>query len=77
MELSAQIIKEMSVIVDDNNAMTKLLKYVKRLVRDTSDRNKVDNLTYRIGESLREVKESKEGKRTLNTLDSLLDELEN
>lgn len=77
MELSAQIIKEMSIIVDDNNAMTKLLKYVRKLVKTTTRNVEANDITGIIANGLREVKDFQDGKIKLNTLDSLINELEN
>lgn len=77
MELSAQIIKEMSIIVDDNNAMTKLLKYVRKLVKTTTRNVESKDITDIIANGLREVKDFQDGKIRLNTLDSLINELEN
>ena len=39
MDISAQIIKEMSTIVDDDSAMTKLLAYVKSLTKSVHEKN--------------------------------------
>lgn len=77
MDISAQIIKEMSIIVDDDNAMTKLLAYVKRLAKSVHEKKYEDDITIHIANGLRQVKLAKEGKIRLNTLDNLLDELDN
>lgn len=77
MELSAEIIKEMGAIVDDNNAMTKLLKYVRRLSRKVNSENPgSEDITSKIANGLKEVKMAQEGAVKLNTLDHLINELE-
>lgn len=76
MDISAQIIKEMSTIVDNDSAMTKLLAYVKRLAKSVHEKKNEDDITIHIANGLRQVKLAKEGKIRLNTLDSLLDELD-
>lgn len=77
MELSAEIIKEMGAIVDDNNAMAKLLKYVRRLSRKVNSENSgSEDITSKISNGLKEVKMAQEGVVKLNTLDHLINELE-
>ena len=39
MDISAQIIKEMSTIVDNDSAMNKLLAYVKKLAKSVHEKN--------------------------------------
>lgn len=76
MDISAQIIKEMGSIVDNDNAMTKLLAYVKKLAKSVHEKKQEDDITIHIANGLRQVKLAKEGKLQLNTLDNLLDELD-
>ena len=76
MDISAQIIKEMGSIVDNDNAMTKLLTYVKKLAKSVHEKKQEDDITIHIANGLRQVKLAKEGKIRLNTLDNLLDELD-
>lgn len=76
MDISAQIIKEMGSIVDNDNAMTKLLAYVKKLAKSVHEKKQEDDITIHIANGLRQVKLAKEGKIQLNTLDNLLDELD-
>ena len=76
MDISAQIIKEMGSIVDNDNAMTKLLAYVKKLAKSVHEKKQEDDITILIANGLRQVKLAKEGKIQLNTLDNLLDELD-
>ncbi len=76
MDISAQIIKEMGSIVDDENAMTKLLGYVKKLAKSVHAKQYEEDITMNIANGLRQVKLAKEGKIQLNTLDNLLDELD-
>ncbi|MBD5287171.1 MAG: hypothetical protein K2M83_08235 [Muribaculaceae bacterium] len=76
MDISAQIIKEMGSIVDNDNAMTKLLAYVKKLAKSVHEKKQEDDITIHIANGLRQVKLAKEGKIRLNTLDNLLDELD-
>ena len=76
MEISAQIIKEMSAIVDDDSAMHKLLVYVKELARSVHEKRQENDITLHIANALRQVKLAKEGKLQLNTLDNLIDELD-
>ena len=76
MDISAQIIKEMSTIVDNDGAMTKLLAYVKKLAKSVHEKNYEEDITIHIANGLRQVKLAKEGKIRLNTLDNLLDELD-
>ena len=76
MDISAQIIKEMGSIVDNDNAMTKLLAYVKKLAKSVPEKKQEDDITIHIANGLSQVKLAKEGKLQLNTLDNLLDELD-
>lgn len=76
MDISAQIIKEMSTIVDNDSAMTKLLAYVKRLAKSVHDKNYEEDITIHIANGLRQVKLAKEGTIHLNTLDNLLNDLD-
>ena len=76
MDISAQIIKEMSTIVEDDSAMNKLLAYVKKLAKSVHDKKYEEDITIHIANGLRQVKLAKEGKIRLNTLDNLLDELD-
>lgn len=76
MDISAQIIKEMGSIVDNDNAMTKLLAYVKKLAKSVHEKKQEDDITIHIANGLKQVKLAKEGKLQLNTLDNLLDELD-
>ena len=76
MDISAQIIKEMGSIVDNDNAMTKLLAYVKKLAKSVHEKKQEDDITIHIANGLKQVKLAKEGKIRLNTLDNLLDELD-
>lgn len=76
MDISAQIIKEMSTIVDDDSAMNKLLAYVKKLARAVNEKKYEDDITTQIANGLKQVKLAKEGKIRLNTLDNLIDELD-
>ena len=76
MDISAQIIKEMSTIVDNDGAMNKLLAYVKKLAKSVHEKKYEDDITIHIANGLRQVKLAKEGKIQLNTLDNLLDELD-
>lgn len=77
MDVSAQIIKEMSTIVDNDSAMNRLLSYVKKLAKSVQEKKQEEDITMHIANGLRQVKLAKEGKISLNTLDSLLDELDN
>lgn len=76
MDISAQIIKEMSIIVEDDSAMNKLLAYVRKLARSVHEKRQGDDITEHIANGLRQVKMAKEGKIELNSLDNLIDELE-
>lgn len=40
MDVSAQIIKEMSTIVDNDSAMNRLLAYVKELAKSVHEKNR-------------------------------------
>ena len=74
MELSAEIIKEMGNLKNNPIALTKLLNYVRKLVRDSEAISKekvIDNLTL----SLQEVRQYKEGKIQLKSWDDIKDEL--
>ncbi len=75
MDISAQIIKEMGSIVDDDGAMTKLLTYVKKLARSVHEK-KEDDITSHIANGLRQDKLAREGKIQRNTEDSLFNELD-
>ncbi len=75
MDISAQVIKEMSTIVDDDNAMTKLLAYVKKLAKSVHEK-KEEDITSHIANGLIQVKLAKEGKIRLNTLENLINELD-
>ena len=66
----------MGSIVDNDNAMTKLLAYVKKLAKSVHEKKQEDDITIHIANGLRQVKLAKEGKIRLNTLDNLLDELD-
>lgn len=66
----------MSIIVDDDNAMHKLLTYVRKLAKSVHEKKYENDITRHIADGLRQVKLAREGKIQLNTLDSLLDELE-
>ncbi len=77
MDVSAQIIKEMSVIIDDDGAMNKLLLYVRKLSRSVREKRQNEDITDHLANGLRYVKLAKEGKFELNTLDNLIDELDN
>lgn len=81
MELSAEIIREMSRIVDNNDAMSRLLKYVKKLVRQTQI-SEIDNeaisekeLLIHIEKGIKDIKLAKQGKINLKTAEELLNEL--
>ena len=76
MEISAQIIKEMSTIIDDDGAMNRLLAYVKKLAKSVHEKKNEEDITIHIANGLRQVKLAREGKIRLNTLDNLLDELD-
>ncbi len=76
MDISAQIIKEMSTIVDDDSAMTKLLAYVKKLAKSVHEKKYEEDITLHIANGLRQVKLAKEGKIKLNTLENLINELD-
>ncbi|MDE5882755.1 MAG: hypothetical protein K2H60_13610 [Muribaculaceae bacterium] len=74
MEVSAEIIKEMGCLVHNEAAMTKLLKYVRRLSRQiTLDKEKSD-LSRALEESLHEVKLHQEGKIKLKSWDEFINE---
>ncbi len=75
MDISAQVIKEMSTIIDDDSAMTKLLAYVKRLARSVHEK-KEEDITSHIANGLRQVKLAREGEIQLNTLENLINELD-
>ncbi len=77
MDISAQIIKEISTIVDDDNAMNKLLAYVKKLARTVHQKETENDITGHIENGLRQIKLAKEGKIRLNTLENLINELDN
>lgn len=77
MDISAQIIKEMGTIIEDDGAMTKLLAYVKKLARSVHEHKYENDITDHIANGLRQVKLAKEGKIRLNTLENLIDELDN
>ena len=76
MDVSAQIIKEMSTIVDNDSAMHRLLAYVKKLAKSVHEKKQPEDITMHLANGLRQVKLAKEGKIRLNTLDSLLDDLD-
>lgn len=75
MEISAEIIKEISVIADDENAMRKLLRYLKKLTKNVHERKMAEDITENIANGLRLVKMEKEGKIKLNSLENLINEL--
>ncbi|MDE5585549.1 MAG: hypothetical protein K2I92_04300 [Muribaculaceae bacterium] len=76
MDVSAQIIKEMSTFVDNDSAMNRLLAYVKKLAKSVHEKKQEEDITMHLENGLRQVKLAKEGKIHLNTLDSLLNELD-
>ncbi|MDE6337266.1 MAG: hypothetical protein K2L34_11915 [Muribaculaceae bacterium] len=72
MDITSQIIKEMSTIIDDDRTMNRLLNYVKKLAKSVHEKKYKEDITINIANGLRQVKLAKEGKIRLDTLDNLL-----
>lgn len=75
MELSAEILKDMSIIAEDDNATSKLLRYVRKLAKSVCEKRNSQDITDIIASGLRQVKMEQEGKIELKSLESLINEL--
>lgn len=80
-QLQQSVLQDVVSLLDDNEAMKKLQKYIRRLKSEKETREVMtvrdkEEILNDIRDGLREVKLAREGKIKLQTIEEFLDELQ-